>query len=280
MNPSKRGQVAGFGGVLRLGGAVLLTTFSLAACSEFPTTAPENAGAPAQLSVTDRAVMMDGLGETRTLSVEVKDVRGRTVQVPVEWQSDNPQVVEVDASGRLRANTNGSTRIRVRTLSTGGVGVSDMAYRAVTLHETIEVVVYQRAASVAVVGPAGALRTIGERSQLTVQVRDPGGVLLQRPYGIVWSTDTPGVIQINQFGEVSALDDGVGLIRARVEETSGALTLEVNATLRYAACAGAGIANAEQARNFLAHASVTGCAALPLLRRSGAVASGPHSEGN
>jgi len=251
----------------------------LPACSDLPTTPPENGSAPTSIAVSEQAVLLEALTEGRTLSVETKDARGRTVQAPVTWISDNPAVVEVDASGRIRAAANGATRVRVRTQAVGGVGASDPAYRASALEAGVDVIVYQRAAQVQVLGAPAPLRSIGARSQLSVQVRDPAGALLQRPFVTVWTSETPGVVRVNAAGEVSAVEDGVGLVRARVEDASNAITLEVNATLRYSACAGSGLADVAAAQNFLAVASATGCGSLPLLRRNGVSATGGDGEG-
>jgi hypothetical protein len=261
-------------------GASALMALSLMGCSEFPTTPRENGSVPTTIQVAESALVLESLSEARRLTVELKDGRGRTVHAPVTWESENPGVATVDASGRVRAVSNGSTRVRVRSGEAGGIGASNLTYRTTAPETSVEVIVYQRAHEVRVVASPAPLRSIGARAQLAVEVRDPSGTLLERPFAVVWGSETPGVVGVNASGQVTALEDGMGLVRARVEEASTDVTLEVDATLRYNACAAAGISGVSQARNFLASANATGCGTLPLLRRSLTVPDEDAGEGS
>lgn len=70
---------------------------------------------PVTLVVRPGAATLDALGGTLNLSVLARGEAGETLQgVPVEWHSDDPEVVSVTESGVIRAERNGTTTITAR----------------------------------------------------------------------------------------------------------------------------------------------------------------------
>ena len=102
-------------------------TLGLAGCAASDGTGPPDAGAPvASVTVTPRAAMLWEAGDQIRFVARIVDQDGREMpDVDVAWSSSEPDVADVDASGRVTAIANGWTIIHA---SAGGVtGGADAA---------------------------------------------------------------------------------------------------------------------------------------------------------
>lgn len=130
------------------------------------------------------------VGDTTSLSLTVQDAAGKPIRgARVTWSSSEPAVAEVDAAGKVRAHSPGSTLIIARSGSESAMGSLTVLPGAV--------------ASVRIEG-AQPLK-VGDTLALRAEARDQrGSGLADRPIG--WSSSDP---------EVAVVDSASGVVVAR-----------------------------------------------------------------
>lgn len=146
------------------------------------------------------------VGDTTSLSLTVQDAAGKPIRgARVAWSSSEPAVAEVDAAGKVRAHSPGSTLIIARSGSESAMGSLAVLPAAV--------------ASVRIDG-AQPLK-VGDTLALRAEARDQrGGGLGDR--SIDWSSSNPDVAVVDSAsGIVVARAAGSAEITATSEGKSG-----------------------------------------------------------
>ncbi|HEX8210484.1 MAG TPA: Ig-like domain-containing protein [Longimicrobium sp.] len=148
-------------------------------------------------------------GTTLQLGAQLRDaggveLSGRTV----EWQSDNPAVAEVDASGVVSARAPGTVTISAR--SDGMTGV-----------RTLKVVPLR-----VVPGSLHAFLAPGQSAQLAVRVLDASGQPVEGR-AVRWTASDPTLVEVSATGRVTALRAGHGQVTATVDGGAGVVQVYV-----------------------------------------------------
>jgi uncharacterized protein YjdB len=165
----------------------------------------------ASLEVTPAAPQLLVGGVVQLSAVPRDETGAALTDRPVVWESSDPAVATVDATGFVSALAAGLTTI---TATSEG--------------RTAQVGVVVRPVPVAAVEVAPLRDTIvvGQSTQLTAVARDAIGVpLAGRP--IVWSTSDPTVATVSATGLVLAVGPGTARIGAESEGRSGVATIDV-----------------------------------------------------
>ncbi|MBI4501572.1 MAG: Ig-like domain-containing protein [Gemmatimonadetes bacterium] len=169
---------------------------------------------PAVVSIVPVADTLVSIGETRQPAVDIRNGRGASLsRGTVSWSSDNTAVATVDLSGTVTARGNGVTYVR--------------AYSG-TLKDSVEILVDQRATSVAISpDPVPAITTLGGQRQLAASATDGRGnaVTDEQPH---WSSLTPAIVQVSTSGLVTAMSEGTGLIAASLDAAADTATIVVS----------------------------------------------------
>ena len=148
----------------------------------------------------------DSLGTGRSMQATATpmDASGNPISGrPLAWQSSNPSVATINASGFITAIAAGQTTLSV--ICDGRVSSQKL---------TIAVPV---ASSIAVT-PSSAQLFAGSTSSLAAEVRDQFGVVLTGKT-LTWSSTAPSIVSVNNVGQVV----GVALGTANVRASSGSL---------------------------------------------------------
>ena len=149
-------------------------------------------------------------GESRTLVAKALDARGRVLDGrEVAWISNDPTIIEVDASGRIVAKRAGAATI---TATIEG--------------RVAQVTVTVARAAVASIGvtPTALVLSVGQSRQFTAIVLDAAGNRLT-DRTVIWTTDSPTVAQVSGSGLVWATGPGYATIMATCEGTSFSLAV-------------------------------------------------------
>jgi uncharacterized protein YjdB len=165
---------------------------------------------PASLSIPPHDPLR--VGDTATLPLSALDRKGNPVRAArVTWSSSEPQVAAVDAAGKVRAHSTGSTLIIARSGSESAMLSLSVLPAAV--------------ASVRVEG-AVPLK-VGDTLALRAEPRDQwGGGIGERP--IIWSSSNPAVVSVDSAsGLVEARAAGSAAVTATSEGKSGSVRLTV-----------------------------------------------------
>jgi uncharacterized protein YjdB len=145
-------------------------------------------------------------GDTTTLSLAVQDAAGKPIRgARITWSSSEPAVAEVDAGGRVRAHSPGSTLIIARS-------GSESAMNSLT--------VLPGAVATVRIDGAQPLK-VGDTLALRAEARDQRGAgLADRP--IDWSSSNPDVASVDSAsGVVVARAAGSAEITATSEGKAG-----------------------------------------------------------
>jgi alpha-tubulin suppressor-like RCC1 family protein len=173
-------------------------------------TATAKAGPVSSLSLTPNSLAFQSLGQTAALSVQAADEFGNTLAVSgAQWSSTNVGVATVNGSGTVTAVGNGSTEV---VASLGGVSVA------------AQVTVQQRVSSVTITPAAPGTLNVGERVQLSAEVRDANGHLVSGAT-IAWSSSNEAVARVEGAGMVSVVSEGTATIRATSDGVSSTVTI-------------------------------------------------------
>lgn len=158
-------------------------------------------------------------GQAVTAAAVVKDASGAKVSgLAVAWQSSNPAVATVDASGRVAAVKAGLTTISA--ISGGSIG-------------SIPVTVSRGSATSLQILPASPSVLVGATAQLVGQVLDQNG-LTMAAQEVTWTSSNPSVATVTAAGLLKGLGTGTTQITA----TAGSLSSTVQASVTAVPVAG------------------------------------------
>lgn len=160
--------------------------------------------APVARVVVDPSSLTINVAQGVTLIARAFDAANRELHDrPVTWVSNDPSIVEIDASGRLLGKTAGSAVV----IATVEGKTAEASVNVVTTHVPV--------ASISV-SPTGVVLSVGKTRQLTAAVLDANGnQLVDRE--VTWTTDAPLVAEVNANGLVSAVGPGYATIVATSE---------------------------------------------------------------
>lgn len=236
----------------------LAAVLMLVACTD-PVTAPGDS-IPTVIEVSSLPVLLEGLGEARTLSAQVLDQRGRRIEgVPLVWEVADPEVLELEGPDVVRAVGNGESLVVVRVDTSNPMVRPDLGYLSGRLEATVPVVVRQRAATVQMSLASTTLWAIGQRMTIAAEVFDPLGQPVQRALDIVWVSGDSTVVKVDAEGEVTAQGDGSTAVSAVLDGRTETVQLVVSAFTNVQACA-----SFRQPGGSLAPEGSQTCDALPL----------------
>lgn len=163
------------------------------------------------LSVTPRTATV-AAGQAVQLSARAVDATGALLTGrPIAWETDQPAIATVSASGLVSALTAGRAII---TASAEG--------RSATATITVSPV---PVASVSILPPAATI-LLGNTQQFTATTRDASNNLLPGR-SITWISGAPSVATVTQAGLVTAVGAGSALIFAASEGVSTSVTVTV-----------------------------------------------------
>lgn len=154
-----------------------------------------------------------GVGTDATLTATLHDAAGLLLaNRNVAWNSTNVQVATVSSTGVVTALSPGNTVISA--VSEGKAGSAN-------------VVVLARLASTVTLTPSSSSIIVGNTLQLTSQVTDPYGNILNNK-SITFVSDNRDVATVTAAGLVAAITPGTARITATSEGKVGTATIVVN----------------------------------------------------
>lgn len=154
-----------------------------------------------------------GVGTDATLTATLRDAAGLLLaNRNVAWNSTNVQVATVSSTGVVTALSPGNTLISA--VSEGKVGSAN-------------IVVLARLASTVTLTPSSSTIIVGNTLQLTSQVTDPYGNILNNK-SITFISDKGAVATVTAAGLVTAITPGTARITATSEGKVGTATIVVN----------------------------------------------------
>ncbi len=167
---------------------------------------------PTAVAVTPASVTLAAVGETAQFTAEVQDANGNAVAgASVSWASGDEAVATVDADGLVTAVANGTATITATSGSLSGTGT---------------VAVEQEAAAVTVAPDAVHLIVAGETAQLTAEVTDANGNVIDGA-SVSWASADEAVATVDANGLVTAVADGATMVTA----TSGGASASAAVTV-------------------------------------------------
>jgi uncharacterized protein YjdB len=137
-------------------------------------------------------------GQTQQFTAQARDAGGNVMDLPATWNSTNPAVATVTASGFVTAVANGNTTIEATIAGVKG---------------TAAVTVQQTAVNFAVTPEAVTINAAGGTALLTAAMRDAQGNPMPTPL-VVWTTSNPAVATVTQSGLVTGHTNGTANITA------------------------------------------------------------------
>ena len=147
----------------------------------------------ASVAVDPAADTLPALGDTLRLSAEALDANGNAVaDAEFAWESSDPSVATVDATGLVTAAANGAATVTATAGSASG---------------TVTVTVDQVVASVAVDPAADTLPALGDTLRLSAEALDANGNAVADAE-LVWESSDVSVATVNASGLVTAVGNG------------------------------------------------------------------------
>jgi len=180
------------------------------------------------------------VGGTAQLSAKAYDAEGRVLGIPFLFFSSNRRNLMVDSTGRLTAVKPGEYIVTAAAFpSTGSArDVSPSAPRA-----TVTVTVTWPAIQVVAVEGGAERMYTGTTVRHRVTVKDASGAA-RTGLPVRWASDNERVLQVDRFGDVTAVTPGTASLLASVEGVTGSRPMTVTAnpvrTLMLTASAEAG----------------------------------------
>ena len=162
----------------------------------------------------DTATVLEG--DTLRLAATATDANGQVVTgAELAWASGDTAVAVVDASGLVTGVAVG--QVQVSATAAGLTGRAELA------------VVTPLPTTVAVTPDTVVLTAVGQTAQLTAEVRDQAGRVMDG-VPVAWSSADTAVAVVDSAGLVSAVDSGAATITARAGEASGNafVTIEID----------------------------------------------------
>ena len=151
------------------------------------------------------------VGQSEALMATLLGPRGEVLEDrDIDWDTSNPLVAEVDASGTVTGTGPGLARI---TATSEGVS-AEATVEVVFAVDTVEIT------------PQTSTVIVGEQLQLSAQVRADDGTTLFRP--VSWASQTPATAAVDADGLVTTLAEGQAVITATSEGVTGQATLQID----------------------------------------------------
>lgn len=146
----------------------------------------------------------------------VTNARGEVHAVPLIWDSDAPDIANVDRNGTVWTHRAGLARI--------SASLDDVAdHSAPVAVATLRVV--DEVAFVEIIGPASTTLRRGETIGLQARARSGDGTVLERE--VIWTSSDPAVATVAADGTVTAMSAGLVLVSAQAERRIASLTLRI-----------------------------------------------------
>jgi uncharacterized protein YjdB len=186
--------------------AVLLCS---AGCSSSPTTASTTTFTPS-ISFTGGDTFTVGQAGQLTAIERQSAAASQDVTTTASWQSSNPSVATVSATGLVTAMALGSTIIMASDQAAVGTLVVSVVPRTVS--------------SLLVVGPT--IIATGQTSELTASASTISGKQVVTS-GVTWQSSKPGVATVSDTGILAAIAPGTVTVTATYQGVTGSLTVTV-----------------------------------------------------
>jgi uncharacterized protein YjdB len=166
---------------------------------------------PSSMDIAPKKVKIYGLERSQRLAGRLLDKDSQPMEIgPIVWSSAKPDIVTVDASGRLVAKKEGKT-------------VVTATYGKLSTQIPVEVV-DMKVLSVSPV-QATLIGPVGTRLNLLLTEKDS----MDRPLDIkpVWSSSNESVAMVSQDGVVSSVSPGTVTVAAKVGDLQAVTDLKV-----------------------------------------------------
>lgn len=232
-------------------GTTLVLLLLGAACSDTPM-APTVEQAP-RIVLDKEAVLSESHQEVITFSARVLDGSGQEVHdVPLEWESDNPEVLEALGDGAFRTLANGTASVTARvprshpSVAPGGyfrnvpdaealVQVEQAARRLALFDESESDVPGTGSGAVTAID----IWAIDELVALAALPADDQGQTVDGfdLSGLTWTSDDESVFTVDADGTITPMGDGETTIRVSGDGLSGEIVVRVRASQSIQACA-------------------------------------------
>jgi uncharacterized protein YjdB len=154
-----------------------------------------------------RTTLAGPAGSTFPLTLEVKDSTGAAVDMKASWESKEPKVATVDASGVVTSVGEGKTTVEARVGDVSGAADVLVVFRTI---DTLEA------------SPVNIPLKVGELGKVTLVARDPQGAQIPE-VAATWTSSDP-LVATCSGGTVLAIGPGSATIRA----VCGAKSAEVS----------------------------------------------------
>ena len=192
-----------------LGAAVAVAASILAvACESGVSTDPSAGGLPGLFQVNAKTVAL-AVGQTQQLSVT-------STGSAVTWQSDDPDIAVVSASGLVVGAAPGRAHVLARNRK---------------LTDTVLVTVHPEVAAIQL-STASIELTTGESASLGYRARDAKGASIDSLYGLTvhWESRLPAVAGVDSTGRVEAVAAGRAVIVLMIDGKSDSAVVSVLGT--------------------------------------------------
>ena len=148
-------------------------------------------------------------GQTTQASVQLRDAEGNTLTgKTIAWQSSNPSIATVDASGLVKGIAAGDASIKA--IADAKVGSAAIVVRG------------QTTSSVAI-SPASPSAAVGKTAQLSAEARDASGAAIPGKTA-TWSSANTAVATVSSSGLVTAVSAGSAQISATIDGVKSTVT--------------------------------------------------------
>ena len=189
--------------------AVVVSVTGALSCGEdavAPPSPPTEPGRPTSISISPSVLRFEALGDTVRLVAEVRDRNGQVVRsARVTWESGDPTVATVDATGLATAVGNGTVSIAAAAEGASGTA-------AVTVDQVVAALE---------VSPSSVGLALEDSLRLRVEAADANGHPVTDP-DLVWRSTDASIATVDATGLVI----GVGIGMATIRATSGAASAD------------------------------------------------------
>jgi hypothetical protein len=234
-----------------LGGLLAGLLLISGACSDDPM-GPRMEQAP-RILLDKEVVLSESHREVVTFSARILGADGREVDLPLEWATDNTDVLEALGDGSFRTLANGTASVQVR-ISRSHPSVSRNGYFANVPDADALVHVEQAARRLALFnGDDGAGEPGGGSSAVTaidvwaidellelaaLPADEQGQVVAGFDVGALeWTSGDESIFTVDENGRVTPVGDGETTIRVSGDGLTGTIVVRVRATQSIRACA-------------------------------------------
>lgn len=165
------------------------------------------------IEVTPSGLVLESVGDTARMTATARDANNIPIpNLRFVWSSTNGAAAQVDSTGLVRANGDGSTQILAEL---AGVRAS------------APLTVQQKARRIDIAPAAATISAIGQSLQLTATAFDRRGNAMSGAR-LTWSSSNPTVATVDSTGKVVAVTNGSASIRAAAQDTFGVATITVS----------------------------------------------------